>query len=275
MVKKIVLIMVVMLVLPMVLAVDLEINVKTLPNYNVFVNVAEPIDDDKWHPVEEGSPVKIVADGDGIGSGTFSSDRFNEVKIKITVNNADGKYLFEDLGLRSMNEPLYLQLIKGAVSHDYREFELEEEENETIEEKENVTEEIVPIEEETVEETTEEGTEEPGITGSAISADGSWLFSRTTMWIVGIAIVVAIVVVFVVRRSLSGPKIDLPKVHNINSLPEMPKAKASTPIDDELSKTEEEIENVRSRIARIKKVKESEKKLQAEQEELRRLESGE
>jgi len=263
MVKKIILIVALMLVLPMVLAVDLQINIKTLPNHNVFLNFAEPKDD--YQLIES---VKIVADGDGIGSGMFSSDRFNEVKLTVTVNNDDGKVLFENFEEKSMFEPLYLQLIPGAVLEDYRGAEPEEEE---IVEEENVTEGVVPVEEE-VEEITEE---EPGITGSAISADGGWLFSRTTMWIVGIAIVVAIVVVFVVRRSLSGPKIDLPKIQNVKILPEMPKPRFSTPVDEEISKTEQEIENVRSRIARIKKVKEAEKKLLAEQEELRKLESGE
>jgi hypothetical protein len=256
MVKKIFFIFALMLVLPLVSATTLQVNVKTLPSCNVFLNFAEP--SDRYQLIES---VKAESDLFGNAVLTFSSDRFNEVKIFAQVNQGSEKILFENFGIRSMFEPLYLQLIPGTISDDYRELEeevveVEEEINETV--ADEVAEEEVNV------------TEEPGITGAAVSFDGSWVFSRITLWIAGIVTVIAIVVVFVVRRSFSGPKIDLPRIYNVKTLPDMPKPK--NPIDEEISKTERELETVRSRIERIRKVKDAERKLKEEQEALKRLE---
>jgi len=267
MVKKTILLFILLLVFPIVSAGTLDLSLKTLPEHNVIINLGKPTDRYELI-IDENLPLKKKSDGEGMVSFTYFTEKYNQLKIFVQVNKDGEKVLFQNFGIKKLSEPQYFLLTESEVRDDYTELaEDEEEVNET--EEQNQTEEVVPVEEEIVEETTEED-QEPGITGSAISDTSSWLFSRTTMWIVGIAIVVAIVVVFIVRKSLSGPKIDLPKVQNIKSLPEMPKP--ATPIDEELLKTEQEIENVRSRIERIKKIKEAERKLKIEQDELRKLE---
>ena len=168
-----------------------------------------------------------------------------------------------------MSEPLYLQIIPGKVNEDYRTLEANQTKNETI----NSTEEVAN---QTIEETTQNSSEEAGITGMSIFKNSDWISSKTTIWIAGIAVIIAIVVVFLVRRSLSNnPPMYLPKVHHMKHSPPagMPKPKPATPIDEELLKTEEEIENVRSRIEKIKRIKDAQRKLKEEQDTLKSLES--
>jgi len=264
MVKKTIFILVVVLLLPVVLASTLEINIKTLPGHDVFVNVAEPTE--RYQLIES---IKVHADSEGKAQAIFSNDRFGEVKIFVQVNKDGKKVMFENFGTKPMSSPLYLQLLPGQISEDYRELEKAEnsEENETVVE-ENQTEETVVG---TTEEVTEEELGESGITGAVVSGGDSWFFSKTTLWIAGVVIILAIVIVFVMKMVSSGPKIDLPKVQSVRSLPVVPKPRPSDPLDDELSKTEEEIEAVRSRIERIKKIKEAQRKLAKEREELRKL----
>ena len=263
MTKKLIFLLSLLLILPIVSASTLQINIKTYPNHRVFINIAEP--SDKYQLIDS---IRETADSNGLVSTTFTSDSFNEIKLYVQVNNAEEKIMFENFGTKSMFEPLYLQIIPGKVNEDYRTLEVKNEtKNETVVAVENVT-------NQTVEETIQNESEKSRITGSAIfNNNKDWIFSKTTAWIAGIAVIVAILVVFLVRRSLSGPPVYSPKIQSRGFLPAMPKPRTITPMDEELSKTEEEIENVRSRIERIKKIKEAQRRLKEEQDALRKLEN--
>lgn len=265
MAKKLIFLLILLLILPNVLAATLEINIKTLPNHRVFINVAEPSDDYQLI----GTIRNLTADSNGFVSTTFTSDSFNEVKLYVQINNAAEKIMFENFGVKSMSEPLYLQVIPGKVNEDYRTLEVNKTKNETVEV-------VVPTVNQTIEEITQNNSEKKGITGLSIFKNNGWVSSKTTIWVAAIAIIIAIVVVFLVRKSFftSGPPAYLPKVQHMRHSPHvMPKPKATTPIDEELSKTEAEIENVRSRIEKIKRIKDAQRKLKEEQDALKNLES--
>ncbi|MBS3088943.1 hypothetical protein J4402_04165 [Candidatus Pacearchaeota archaeon] len=275
MAKKLIFLLILLSILPVVTAATLEINIKTYPNHVVFINVAEPSDD--YQLLES---IKKTADTSGLASATFSSNNYNEIDLYVQINNGNEKIMSEYFSKKSMSEPLYLQIIPGKVNEDYRTLEIKNETvetaNQTVEEETNqTTEETVN---ETIEEMMQNISSEPGITGLAIFKNSDWLSSKTTIWVVGIAAVIAIVVVFLVRRSFlsSAPPAYLPKVqHMRHSGQIMPKPKSATPIDEELLKTEAEIENVRSRIEKIKRIKDAQKRLKEEQDALKSLQDDE
>jgi hypothetical protein len=115
----------VLLFFPLAIAAT-EINIKTLPNakMNIFVQSAEP----PLSILEEGSFLNIESGPSGETSVSFvGSESKARINIKVTRNGKEIIHeIFENMPL---GNPLYLQVIPGEVSDNYKDVSACESEN--------------------------------------------------------------------------------------------------------------------------------------------------
>ncbi len=266
--KGIALVFAVLLVLPVVIGLDTEINVKTLPEHKVSIFVLDPA---QVYSVLES--YHIQSDSNGFVSTTYSGDK-TLLKINVEISKGDENVMFErfedgfDAG-----KPVYLQVIPGNVLRDYTTIEVNDTEglNETVEEvpvePEVQTTDAVVESEENLEETN------PGestvVTGSAISGVESKIFSNMTYFIIaGVVLVVAVLLIILKMGSGLMRKDSAYKYKSI--VPGFHGDRISD-AERELEKARKEIQILKKREGNIRKIAEMEMKVERDREELERL----
>ena len=115
------------LFVPVVLAIDTQINVRTLPDHKVSIFVQNPTP-----PISTLESFYANSGSQGMVSVSYSGSYKDSATLNIKVTK-DGKEvmheIFEDTDL---GQPIYIQLKPGEISKDYRELDKDlEEENVT------------------------------------------------------------------------------------------------------------------------------------------------
>jgi len=262
-------------------AVDTEINIRTRPDYKVSIFVLDPGKTylllDSFH---------INSGGEGEVSVIYSGDE-DEVKINVKVVGGVSTNLLEKFGIFETGEALYLQVIPGDISDNYKADDEEEEEaaataNESANEDsqegtddgssdgENDEDNEDVVDDETV------SVGSSGITGWAIFGGGE--VPRTVYFIIGLVLVgvVMAIIVFkgVVPRLRKDPAYNYKPVKSGMEEHSPKKEK----VEEELLAAERKIQEARATINRLQnqdKIADAEKKLKADQEALEKLKRGE
>ena len=262
-------------ILPLVSAVDTQINVKTLANHKVSIFVIAP--EDTYRLLES---FHINADATGMVSVKYSGiDTEIKVNVKITK---DGKtVIFEKFPDEfRAGENLYLKVIPGDVSTNYMEEEKaneaeEVENNETLNKTEQQNVSVTPLAEEKKEEktTNSSSSKKLGISGSAIL--GEIKKYTKIYYIVGIILIAGVIVFFIWRSGVIGKIGD--KFNSDSSSYDYDPIKYNFK-DKEIDTLEKKMKTMQSEINRIKnqkRITEAEKKLEEDRKSLDRLKKGE
>jgi len=213
-------ILLVLLVVPLVFALDTEITVKTKPNYQVTIRVLDirpledrPLEERGKQTLEGGGFLNVDSGDSGELSVTFSSDTVNEIDISVMqrkndilmkfldgspvkVFNNDGEHIKTGWSINidlTVNPPVFSS--KEPETNITEEGEAEEEENETI---------VEESEEEIVEKEKEDGK----ITGAVVDAGKTIFTSKTFYYIIGGVFILGVLffIVFMAKKKLKGKK---------------------------------------------------------------------
>ena len=227
MVKKLILILLILLIMPLILALDTQLDVNSGADRKITIRFM-----DDQGTIEGGGFLNLLSDGDGKVSATFSSDKHNKIRLSILVRDSnDGlvynqPFVFKDvktgwvysIDLTQPN-PILKQISKFGEPNEIEEPKSNETEL-TETEIEEVTDEIVkeePIEE--VAETSKKTTK-ASITGSDIKdISGS---KKITYVIIGIIIVILVVFIllflhFKKEKSKTSDNIKVTKYSELKS----------------------------------------------------------
>ena len=242
------------LVIPYVLAIDTEINVKTLPEYKVSVFVLDP---DPAVIYGLYNSYHVYSDILGQAKVTYTGDQ-GSIKIKVQISK-DGKDLLIEKFDESFQtgKPLYLQVIPGSILRDYMEAErsktLADESNKTIV---NSTEEV-------------NITSDDKLTGKATSSFKMPNIPRYVYYIVAGVLAVGILVFFVIKHDLLFLHRN-PSSIAVRKYSEM--RESANP--KEISVAEKKLKEAQVEIDKLKKINEIQSRIAADEEELRKLRRG-
>ncbi|MFH1425499.1 MAG: hypothetical protein ABIG28_02090 [archaeon] len=306
MVKKLILGTIFLLfIMPLVMAVDTEINVRTLPKHDVFISLMDPANDGEYIKI-----IKSISGSNGRLTETFSDNEHNSFTIGLLVKKNDKTELsfkkFETYAAGStIDLEYYPEGYEIPEECDSEHFDLCTTEKECTtatgfwysdkcNEKEcNSDNQNLCTTEETCtevvgfwyneicnaeEQITEESTAEAGITGFTLfgGENGKGIFSSTIFWIIGVGLVLLILIIFIMKRA-APPEMKDFKVSNTPKLSQKtPKTKEE--VEEELSVAERKIQEAQAEIKKIKnksKIEEAQKRIKKEQEELERMQRGE
>lgn len=284
MVKKVLLILLIMLLIPMAFAHDIEVVIQTTPgsqvDFKVLNNEGKILD-------SINGVFSEIAGSDGKVNIIYSAENpfiKASVSIKKGENFAEFKQgnktktllVYNNLMTQGVNSINLLNLNNPELTFERHEKEdtvtseeVEEEvEEEVIEEEENTNEEEI-VKEEIVEKETEESVESDSkLTGAVIGGVKSMVTSKTTYFLVG-GLFFALLIVFVLRKTVSkkGKYLDF----------KIKSDKPKVDFDDEkLSEIEGRIEGAKKELEEIKnkkkKLEEAKERFKKDKEELEKLE---
>jgi hypothetical protein len=259
------------LVMPVVVAVDVPLTVKYLPDHRISVNILRT--GEAYHLIEA---IHETTNVNGEIKIIFSAP-YSEVMINTKVKTLEGALVIaDDSGSHRTTEgEIVIDLSPASEEpeeNDTEEVILEETGgNETGETTEEDTEEVV------VEEEQEEATEEtePSTTGSLIS-ESKDLFTNYSFYLIGFIFLVGLVGFFMMRKKGKMPGDKPEKEVKVKKLSEVGD-KSSADLR-EIEDAERKIKEAQQEINRIKNhkhIEEAEKKLEADREALEKLKRGE
>jgi hypothetical protein len=285
MVSKLAIIVLVLLLLPTVIAITTEINVKTLPRHKVFVSIMNTAQTEYLVVLD------ALSDSKGLATVTLNDASINTFKIAIKVKSGENNVL----PLKKFDEghnaggTIDLEYFPEGYVDPFAE-ECDEENLDLCKDEERCTEatgfwyndlcnaEPSPEPEPVLDgELVGETAEEAPITGRSIGEDTkNLLLSNEMYWYVGIGLFALIIILFVVRTALKH-KTPLPsgglKIKP-KSDDEKPKSVSSQLIEDAERKIKEAQEEI-NKLKNKEKIDAAKRKLQKDQEELKKLEEGE
>ncbi|MBI5804371.1 hypothetical protein HY450_03945 [Candidatus Pacearchaeota archaeon] len=261
----------VLMALPLISAAT-EINVRTLPNYDVSIFVLDPTQVyyllDSFH---------LTADGNGLVSAVYEGTE-EKVKINVKVFQDDTTLILEKFDSFDTGFPLYLQVIPDDVLRDYKKLDDEKAAAEAAAAEAAAQAEAAAaaaaIEE------TETAPEEPasqGLSGSSIF-NGEGGFPKSVYFIIGGAVLI-IIVIFILKNRISA-------VSGLLSIPRTDKRKdlnfsetngSLGKKNREIEKAERKIKEVQMEINRLKnqdKIEAAERKIEQDRIELKKLREG-
>lgn len=273
-----------MLVFPLVSAADTVIKVKTLPNHKVsiFIYSSGSLSIDS-------SFLYKVSDSNGIVSIVYSAPK-TKIDVRVKVETQDGTKVFNELFEEyTSGKPIYIRLDNDEINGEYVEPTTIVSENVTENETqaEENTSEIIPVSNEAV-------------TGAVISEGGNGIFSKT-IYIVVIAVVIALVIVLSVFRkkiftrgagspeskpdfsppvakpSASGGFIPQNRLSKINVRNEETRNINAAVSGTEIEDIERKLKDAQKELHLLKnqeKIKFAEKKIEEDRRELERLKRG-
>jgi hypothetical protein len=257
-----------MFVLPLALA-DSEINVRTVSGHRASITLLGTGETyefiDSFHK-NTGDTGKVVVN--------YLGDRGTlDVLVKITK---DGETViserFEDMGSTG---PMYLQVIPGKVSSDYKKLDEEKAAAEAAKIAALEAEKVAASGEDAKESDDDSGTE--GVTGSAIS-DFELKIPKSLYYVVGGLLVVGLLA-FLGLKYGGGNKSFSPKSVTgsvgSSSVNRDKKNPAELKLENQLKEAQKEIARLKREEQNIAKIAEVQRKLEADKEELRKLRSGE
>lgn len=276
MVKKIILgLVLALMVFPVVIAIDTDINIKTLANHKVFVFV---------YPVEETKTYHQTFTGDSNSAGEIKfthtgTEEAVDIRIKVTKDGKNilpgetkGTELFEGY---STGTPISIRFDYEIIDGDYSAHVAEVNETKEVnktKEVENST--VVESAKEEVENKTVPEESKDSVTGSVISGDKG-ILSNIAFYIIGGILVVLVAVFFLARRfnissfTMHKPQSSQPRNSDLPSIRNDSK---------ELQKLEEQIKSAQRELKMIKnkeRINQAEEKLKKDRDELERLKRGE
>jgi len=293
------LVLLILVIMPMFLALDTPIQVKTQPNYVVTIRA---LDINGKGTLEGGAFLDQIADANGIVKVTFSSDLVNKIDISLMIKNSIGGTMVQFAGGpvqvlnnrgehiktgwpveidTSANPPVLVKSGKpaGAVEESASDNSNINSSDTNSSVADNSLDVSLVIEdnkkpEQEIQETNKEvGAEtKTGTTGKVISISKSFLTSKITYSVIGILILV-LVIGFVFKNKLIN--LHLPEFkHSTESkksefkvLPrESPKLRDA---ERKLDQAKKEIDEIRNRNSSLQ---EARKRLEADKRELERLE---
>jgi hypothetical protein len=272
------------LLLPVVMAIDTQINVRALPEHKVSIFV---LDSDKVYSVIHSA--HIQSGNSGEVSTTYSGNK-PTIKVNVQIKKDGDSVQLERFDEFPVGNPLYLEVKPGSVSRNYMEGE---EEDDPVEEEADAEGEISEGEEGEGEDVggEEESTGDSGITGSAISDNEAGEddelglgLSNTTYFIIAGVVVAVVILLFILKLSLPGMKKD--PAYKYKSV----SAESSTAENSEdggnnstwrerklerkLEAAQAEIEKLKLEEQNAEKIAEVRRRLQEDKEELRKLRKG-
>lgn len=270
-----ILILLVLMVMPMVLALDTVITVKTKPGYSVNVRIS---DIELGGTLENGAFLDQIADENGKITVTYSSDTINKIDFTLMIKNngnaiqfAEGPVYKEDNNGEhiktgwpveidtTVNPPVLIKSGKPA-----------EEVIEDISETTNsgnvdvnidvVNDSVEPELEKSIEEIEPETT--AGITGKAIGV-GKSIFSSKITYFVGILLIVIFVVIFIAKKNLdSNDKKEKPfEIKKEGDKKENPTQSMTGP--EELADAEKKLEEARIELEEVRVKDQKEEQIRA------------
>lgn len=257
-------------ILPLVSAIDTQINVKTLANHKVSIFVIAP--EETYRLLES---FHILANGTDIVSAIYKGEE-DTIKVNVKITKDGKTVIFEkfDDEFRA-GENLYLKVIPGDISTNYLEDEKANEtkeagNNETL----NTTEQNISTTLATEEKTINSSSSKKfGISGSAIL--GEIKKYTKVYYIIGIILIVTVIVFFIWRSGVIGKVGD--KFSSDSSSYDYEPIKYNFK-DKEIDTLEKKMKSIQSEINVIKnqkKISEAEKKLEEDRRSLDRLKKGE
>lgn len=267
--KKLSLIVVILLVLPIIFA--LEINIKTFPNHRISVIVrpaGELISIDSFHQDTGDGNVKLA-----------SSGSVNQVDLLITLKKDNVKMLDRRFEGVATNKPINIKFIPGETPEIIEESKEEKADGKNESEAGNEinlnnTEKIIENKElESLEESKEpvdkkvikESVEEiPAVTGKTIEGLKKIVSSKVTYYIIGIMVIIGVLILVYFMRSRVPIGFKIRKLSSIKNY------------DSRLSDAEKKLDEAREELDEIKdkkkKLGEAREKFEKDRKELLKLE---
>ena len=289
-----------LLMIPTVIATSTEINVKTLPDHNVFVSIMD---------TSQTQYLKVLdakSDSKGKATVVFEDETTSFFKIALRVKKGDNAILALkkfDQGYNA-GQTINIQyfpegyLDPFAEECDSEHFDLCKDEgnctnaighwyNNTCNAESSPEPETEPTPEElvekTAEETTEETTADTPTTGLSISENAKSIFLSNKMyWYAGIGLFVAIVLLFVIRTVMrrrtpipTGGTIKIKSA--VTGKPGSEHFRTQSASNKLIEDAERKLKEAQAEINRLKnkeKIVAAKKRIQKEQEALKKLEEG-
>ncbi len=263
MVKQIILgILITLVIIPGVLAIDTQVNVRTLADHKVSIFVME-----SNRPEIKNS--FYLDSGAGEISAIYSgSEDIIDIRVKVTK---DGQtVLNEKFDEFNAGVPVYLQLIPGDISKDYK--KLDSEKATVVAENASQAVENASKNESAStigSDNSNESTKKDGVTGLAIS-EGKFKFSNATYFVVG-GIVIALVIVLLIF------KVGIPKMGGKRDMAFNYKPINPTDLDREILSAEHKIKEAKAELSRYRnkeKIESVKKSIEDQKLMLEKLEKG-
>jgi len=252
-------IVLILLATPAVLALNIEITVKTEPFHSLFIQIANPSDEIVIDSRSNKTDVPGTAQFD------FSTTLDELTFFVITRHPLSGEVVYETWFYDvPVEKNIYLNVLEKEGVEEYQLSNESEITNETAEdETEEDNETITELENQTQE-------ENESITGLAISEEGKKVFLNKTYYIIGVIILLVIVIFIVTRKVImnKAPPHLTKKGYGDNA----------AAIYRDLVRTERKLKNAQAEINRFKnkgKIQKAERKLEEDRKELERLRKGE
>ena len=262
-------ILILLMIFPVVLALDTQINIKTAPNADVHLRIGHP-EKGGTLTLEDGDTdgyFNQEADSSGVFSAIYSSKTMNKISLSIMVKNSAGTTIQQPLFFKDIKTGWTYNLDLTKANPTPIQGEKIEGELEIKETNENTTKEIEVVEEseevnnsEETEEIkeSEEETNSP-ITGLAIkenTEDGKYFFNLTTYIIAGIVIIIIVIFIFFYLRKKPLIKKENIKITKLSDKLAEAKTSVLNEVKEDKNIDEQELEDAE------RKLKEAEREIQ-------------
>ena len=284
--KFVVFVFIALFIIPFVSAIETQINIRTLPSHKVNAQILDPVP-----PNYALDSFNGYANLDGDITFAYKSE-LKEVGIKVQINDKEGKLVtVEKLGNFPTGSPLFLQVIKGNISLDFRELSkpAQNTTNATQNVTANQTQPATNITNQTTTNVTANQSDvnstQTGLSGTILGITEKIKFSKTVYYII-IGFAALVVLFFVIRAGYrkyqkspyigsSTTKIDSQgRIHQQTASNLTSNSKL---LEKELVSARNKIRELQSEINRMKnqeRIREMEKRIQAEKDEIERLKKG-
>tara|TARA_Y100000310_G_scaffold330452_1_gene402103 strand:- start:5317 stop:6084 length:768 start_codon:yes stop_codon:yes gene_type:complete len=247
--------------MPMVVAIDTQINIKTLSNHRVSVTVREA----ENFRSNLGSFHKDTGEGDLTITTSVSVDK---IDLVLQLKKDGVNILSEKATNISVGFPVYINLIPGEFSWSDENPNVEPEVNETEETNETeVEEEVVEEEPEISEEEIEEEKESGKITGFVVDGTKNIVTSKITYYTIGAIFGLAILFFIVVYskkklKNKKGSYIDF-KVKDDDKEKSVKNAELED-AEKKLNEAKRELDDIKNRKSKLQEAKENFEKAKKE-----------